>query len=276
MDNETEVSTEQYDSLPTDEYQSSDVVQSENERRLQAENDELRSRLGAMAQKHGQEKKQLEGEYAQWGANLQAYYEAQLDNAKKTIARLEDRYLEQGDAEGAKVVLEERRAREREEEQAREARATQERLRREEIQDAIEKAVRNFDGITAEDLVGAATPDQVWAQASRIYKERTEASYSRRVDEERRLQQPPQIVEETRVDEINEQEQYSRVPSTPRGVQVPAATSRRLQELEARRNELRKALDETKRNNRNRTALANAFALRGELTSIERQIAQLS
>jgi len=276
MNIETDFPTEQSeDSLPQDNYQSSDVVQSENERRLLAENEELKSRLGAMAQKFGQEKKQLENEYAQWGTNLQAYFEGELDKAKKTIARLEDRYLESGDAEGAKVVLEERRNREREEEQAREVRATEERLRREEIQDAIEKAIRNFDGITSEDLSSVRSADEVWTTASRLFRERNEAAVTKRIEELERRATPPRVEDTGDDDLISEQEQYSRVPSTPRGVQVPAAQGRRVQELNARLNELKEALQRTKRDNRRKSALADTIALRGEIISVERELERL-
>lgn len=278
MDIETEIPTEQSnDSLPTETYQSSDVVQSENER-LRAENEDLKSRLGNLVQKHGQEKKQLEAEYSQWGQNLQAWYEGELNKAKKTIERLEERFLEDGDAEGAKVVLEERRTREREEAQAREARAEEERLRRQEIQDAIEKAVRNFEGVTAEELKDATSAERVWAKASQLFKEKSESAINSRLDEfERRFREstPPRR-DEDNDDEVREQEEYSRTPSAPRGAQVPAGNNnRRTQELEARLKELREALEETKRDKRRKSALADTIAIRGEIVHVERQLRQL-
>lgn len=280
MDIETEIPTEQSnDSLPTETYQSSDVVQSENER-LRAENEDLKSRLGNLVQKHGQEKKQLEAEYSQWGQNLQAWYEGELNKAKKTIERLEERFLEDGDAEGAKVVLEERRSREREEAQAREARAEEERLRRQEIQDAIEKAVRNFEGVTAEELKDATSAERVWAKASQLFKEKSESAINSRLDEfERRFRESaPQRRddEDSDDDEVREQEEYSRTPSAPRGTQVPAGNNnRRTQELEARLKELREALEETKRDKRRKSALADTIAIRGEIVHVERQLRQL-
>lgn len=248
------------------EEQSSDDVNSEVAR-LQAENNELKSRIGSLAQKAGAERKDLEENWNQWASNYQAWTEAELRKRDKVIERYEERFMELSDAEGAKVVLEERRSREAEEKAAKEARAEAERLRRDEINSAIEDAVRAFELEDAD--IRALNPQDakgVWAAAARLNrdKERQRAEAARAPHVEPPVPVPAPTYD--REAEVREQERLSRTPGESRGDVRPAA-SRRQDDFQTRLNELEEALAEAKRTHRT----AAAIAIRGEIIAVKKQ-----
>ena len=118
MTNETEDIVEQStDSLDQDPNLSSDDMQTKIAE-LEAEKKDLNSRVGDMARKMGEQERDLEGKYQEWYQGLQTYYDEQLKSKDGAINTLEQRLIETDDADGAKLVLEERLQREQAQAQA--------------------------------------------------------------------------------------------------------------------------------------------------------------
>jgi len=262
---ETDIREEQStDSFQASNGQSSEQVQIAT---LQSENKELKSRIGDLVRKAGEEKRTIEEQYAQWAANYKAWADNEISKKDKTIERLEEKFLEHGDAEGAKVVLEERRSREQEERSANAARQEAARLLHDEINSAIEQAVKTLDEVN-EAEIRAENPQssqQVWAAAARISRNKEAGRRAAEV-----VVPVVPVVEDTR-----EQEENSRVPGESRGDGRPAAT-RRMDDTHARLKELEEELEKTKRSPRGHNNLARAAALRGEIIAIKKRMTSAS
>ena len=168
MTNETEDITEQSaDSLQNDPNLSSDDMQAKIAE-LEAEKKDLNSRVGDMARKMGEQERDLEGKYQEWYQGLQTYYDEQLKAKDGAINTLEQRLIEADDADGAKLVLEERQQREQAAVAAEQERRDQQLRRQEVLQGAIQQAVTSFPDVDPSALSGAATPQEVWKQAGEL------------------------------------------------------------------------------------------------------------
>ena len=266
MTNETEDITEQSaDSLQNDPNLSSDDMQAKIAE-LEAEKKDLNSRVGDMARKMGEQERDLEGKYQEWYQGLQTYYDEQLKAKDGAINTLEQRLIEADDADGAKLVLEERQQRESAAAQAEQERREQQLRRQEVLQGAIQQAVTSFPDVDPSALSGAATPQEVWKQAGELSAKAQESKLDEKMNALK--EELLAAVKPTRDAEVPAQEEASRTPGTSRGSET-ASTSRRdgsnaahagLIELEERYDAARKG-----------KKLAMAVALQGEIISYKRQ-----
>lgn len=270
MTDETETLEGQREGSPQQEgYQSSDeLVQAQQQiDSLRQENEELKSRLGSLVQKSGTERRDLEENYNNWAKNYQAWATQEIEKRDQIIHELEEKFIDMADAEGAKLVLEERRRREDDERRSREARQEAERIRQSEVDSAIERAVRSFENVSAEELRGVHSADEVWSRAAQIDKEKRDASWQQRLNE---VESRTPVAESTSSqDDRDEQERASR---TPQGAQTLAAPSRRQDdEYTTRLNELTRELEKAKKQKRTSNGLARVVALRGEIIALKRR-----
>ena len=266
MTNETEDITEQSaDSLQNDPNLSSDDMQTKIAE-LEAEKKDLNSRVGDMARKMGEQERDLEGKYQEWYQGLQTYYDEQLKAKDGAINTLEQRLIEADDADGAKLVLEERQQREQAAVAAEQERRDQQLRRQEVLQGAIQQAVTSFPDVDPSALSGAATPQEVWKQAGELSAKAQESKLDEKMNALK--EELLAAVKPTRDAEVPAQEEASRTPGTSRGSET-ASTSRRdgsnaahagLIELEERYDAARKGKQ-----------LAMAVALQGEIISYKRQ-----
>ena len=266
MTNETEDITEQSaDSLQNDPNLSSDDMQAKIAE-LEAEKKDLNSRVGDMARKMGEQERDLEGKYQEWYQGLQTYYDEQLKAKDGAINTLEQRLIEADDADGAKLVLEERQQREQAAVAAEQERRDQQLRRQEVLQGAIQQAVTSFPDVDPSALSGAATPQEVWKQAGELSAKAQESKLDEKMNALK--EELLAAVKPTRDAEVPAQEAASRTPGTSRGSETPS-TSRRdgsnaahagLIELEERYDAARKG-----------KKLAMAVALQGEIISYKRQ-----
>ena len=266
MSNETEDITEQSaDSLPDNPNLSSDEMQAKIAE-LEAEKKDLNSRVGDMARKMGEQERDLEGKYQEWYQGLQTYYDEQLKAKDGAINTLEQRLIEADDADGAKLVLEERQQREQAAVAAEQERRDQQLRRQEVLQGAIQQAVTSFPDVDPSALSGAATPQEVWKQAGELSAKAQESKLDEKMNALK--EELLAAVKPTRDAEVPAQEEASRTPGTSRGSET-ASTSRRdgsnaahagLIELEERYDAARKG-----------KKLAMAVALQGEIISYKRQ-----
>ena len=266
MTNETEDITEQSaDSLQNDPNLSSDDMQAKIAE-LEAEKTDLNSRGGDMARKMGEQERDLEGKYQEWYQGLQTYYDEQLKAKDGAINTLEQRLIEADDADGAKLVLEERQQREQAAVAAEQERRDQQLRRQEVLQGAIQQAVTSFPDVDPSALSGAATPQEVWKQAGELSAKAQESKLDEKMNALK--EELLAAVKPTRDAEVPAQEEASRTPGTSRGSET-ASTSRRdgsnaahagLIELEERYDAARKG-----------KKLAMAVALQGEIISYKRQ-----
>ena len=266
MTNETEDITEQSaDSLQNDPNLSSDDMQAKIAE-LEAEKKDLNSRVGDMARKMGEQERDLEGKYQEWYQGLQTYYDEQLKAKDGAINTLAPRLIEADDADGAKLVLEERQQREQAAVAAEQERRDQQLRRQEVLQGAIQQAVTSFPDVDPSALSGAATPQEVWKQAGELSAKAQESKLDEKMNALK--EELLAAVKPTRDAEVPAQEEASRTPGTSRGSET-ASTSRRdgsnaahagLIELEERYDAARKG-----------KKLAMAVALQGEIISYKRQ-----
>ena len=266
MTNETEDIAEQSaDSLQNDPNLSSDDMQAKIAE-LEAEKKDLNSRVGDMARKMGEQERDLEGKYQEWYQGLQTYYDEQLRAKDGAINTLEQRLIEADDADGAKLVLEERQQREQAAVAAEQERRDQQLRRQEVLQGAIQQAVTSFPDVDPSALSGAATPQEVWKQAGELSAKAQESKLDEKMNALK--EELLAAVKPTRDAEVPAQEEASRTPGTSRGSET-ASTSRRdgsnaahagLIELEERYDAARKG-----------KKLAMAVALQGEIISYKRQ-----
>ena len=262
MTNETEDIAEQSaDSLQNDPNLSSDDMQAKIAE-LEAEKKDLNSRVGDMARKMGEQERDLEGKYQEWYQGLQTYYDEQLRAKDGAINTLEQRLIEADDADGAKLVLEERQQREQAAVAAEQERRDQQLRRQEVLQGAIQQAVTSFPDVDPSALSGAATPQEVWKQAGELSAKAQESKLDEKMNALK--EELLAAVKPTRDAEVPAQEEASRTPGTSRGSET-ASTSRRdgsnaahagLIELEERYEQARKG-----------KKLAMAVALQGEIIS---------
>ena len=266
MSNETEDITEQSaDSLPDNPNLSSDEMQAKIAE-LEAEKKDLNSRVGDMARKMGEQERDLEGKYQEWYQGLQSYYDEQIKTKDGAINTLEQRLIEADDADGAKLVLEERQPREQAAVAAEQERRDQQLRRQEVLQGAIQQAVTSFPDVDPSALSGAATPQEVWKQAGELSAKAQESKLDEKMNALK--EELLAAVKPSRDAEVPAQEEASRTPGTSRGSET-ASTSRRdgsdtahagLIELEERYDAARKG-----------KKLAMAVALQGEIISYKRQ-----
>ena len=266
MSNETEDITEQSaDSLPDNPNLSSDEMQAKIAE-LEAEKKDLNSRVGDMARKMGEQERDLEGKYQEWYQGLQSYYDEQIKTKDGAINTLEQRLIEADDADGAKLVLEERQQREQAAVAAEQERRDQQLRRQEVLQGAIQQAVTSFPDVDPSALSGAATPQEVWKQAGELSAKAQESKLDEKMNALK--EELLAAVKPTRDAEVPAQEEASRTPGTSRGSET-ASTSRRdgsdaahagLIELEERYEAARKG-----------KKLAMAVALQGDIISYKRQ-----
>ena len=233
---------------------------------LEAEKKDLNSRVGDMARKMGEQERDLEGKYQEWYQGLQTYYDEQLKAKDGAINTLEQRLIEADDADGAKLVLEERQQREQAAVAAEQERRDQQLRRQEVLQGAIQQAVTSFPDVDPSALSGAATPQEVWKQAGELSAKAQESKLDEKMNALK--EELLAAVKPTRDAEVPAQEEASRTPGTSRGSET-ASTSRRdgsnaahagLIELEERYDAARKG-----------KKLAMAVALQGEIISYKRQ-----
>lgn len=209
MENETEMPTEpvQEDTSPDSaagpDNSVIDRLQSEISS-LQEAKAELESRIGDLARKSGEEKSSLESQYTQWADRTRAYYDEQLENARKTIAELEDQLIENLEDTGRKAVLDSKRRRDEEAE----ARTQAYRESVEKAQQALNQAKRDAAEayeVEEAELTGT-TPDEIWRQARRIDREK----FTERIKSELQPAAPAPPAEE----EPEPEEQTSKTPSS--------------------------------------------------------------
>ena len=266
MTNETEDIREQSaDSLLDNPNLSSDDMQAKIEQ-LEAEKKDLNSRVGDMARKMGEQERDLEGKYQEWYQGLQTYYDEQLKSKDGAITTLEQRLIEADDADGAKLVLEERQQREEAANKAMEDRRAKQAAQQNAIQNTISQVMQTYPDADPSRLLTATTPEDVWRMASDDHKKAQESQMDEKMNALK--EELLAAVNPSREAEVPAQEEASRTPGTSRGSET-ASTSRRdgsnaahagLIELEERYEQARKG-----------KTLAMAVALQGEIISYKRQ-----
>ena len=265
MTNETEDVVEQStDSLENNPNLSSDDMQTKIAE-LESEKKDLNSRVGDMARKMGEQERDLEGKYQEWYTGLQSYYDEQLKSKDGAINTLEQRLIETDDADGAKLVLEERQQREEAATKAEQSRRDQQVQRQQDLQSTIQQVVTTFPDVDPSVLSGASTPQEVWKMAGDFSAKAQELKLDEKMNSLK--EELLAAVKPNRNDEVPSQEEASRTPGTSRGSET-ASTSRRdgsdavnagLIELEDRYEQARKG-----------RKLAVAIAIQGEIISYKR------
>jgi len=265
MTNETEGITEQStDSLENNPNLSSDDMQAKIVE-LESDKKDLNSRVGDMARKMGEQERDLEGKYQEWYTGLQSYYDEQIKTKDGAINTLEQRLIETDDADGAKLVLEERQQREQATQQAEQERREQSTNRQRILTQTIQQAVSSFPDVDPSALQSASTPQEVWKMAGDLSAKAQES----KLDDKMNILKEELLaaVKPARDAEVPAQEEASRTPGTSRGSET-ASTSRRdgsnavnagLIELEERYEQARKG-----------RKLAVAIAIQGEIISYKR------
>ena len=179
MENETAEVTAQSDDSRSDLDQTVLSLQAEVQA-LRAQNEELNSRIGDMARKHGEEKKAVVDQWQSWADNTEAYYAEMFRQKDQRIASLEDQLVQELPQDGARLVLEDRKKFEDDQRAAIERRNREAQDAQRELANEKRKAMAAF-GLTEADLAGATTADSVWAIAGEINRRKIEEIVESRI-----------------------------------------------------------------------------------------------